>query len=140
MRLTITTPLRTVVQTDGVSSLRAEDETGLFGVEPGHAPLLTALVPSIVTWRDATGTHFAAVRGGLLTLRGDRVEIATREAVVSDALDELQPELIRTFRSAREEEERSASHAARLEAEAVRRITQALRPSAQVRQLGPHDE
>ncbi|MCB9697118.1 MAG: F0F1 ATP synthase subunit epsilon [Alphaproteobacteria bacterium] len=139
MRLSITTPLRTVVQADGVIAVRAEDETGLFGIEHGHAALLTVLVPSIVSWRDEAGLHHAAVRGGLLTLRGDHVEIATREAVVSDDLDQLQPEVVRSFRSAQQEEERSASHAARLEAEAVRRITQALRPNAQVRRLGSDD-
>lgn len=139
MKLTITTPLRTVARADGVVSVRAEDETGLFGLEHGHAALLTVLVPSVVTWQDAGGQHHAAVRGGLLTLRDDHVEIATREAVLSDDLDELRPEVIRTFQAAQQEEESSSSQTTRLEAEAVRRITQALRPSAQVRRLGSGD-
>ena len=53
MRLTVTTPLAIVVEADDVAHLRAEDETGAFGILPGHADFLTALAVSVVTWRDS---------------------------------------------------------------------------------------
>ncbi len=50
MRLKIVTPLAVVVDEE-IASLRAEDASGSFGVLPGHAPFLTALTISIVSWR-----------------------------------------------------------------------------------------
>ena len=50
MRLTITTPLAIVVEADDVAHLRAEDETGAFGILPGHADFLTALAVSVASW------------------------------------------------------------------------------------------
>ena len=35
-----------------MSHLRAEDDTGAFGILPGHADFLTVLAVSVVTWRD----------------------------------------------------------------------------------------
>ncbi len=52
MRLRIVTPLSVVVDED-VDSLRAEDASGSFGILQGHAPFLTALAISIVSWRKA---------------------------------------------------------------------------------------
>ena len=57
MKLTVTTPLAIVVEADDVVHLRAEDETGAFGILPGHADFLTALAVSVVSWRDASGTE-----------------------------------------------------------------------------------
>ena len=67
MNLTVTTPLAIVAEADDVAHLRAEDETGAFGILSGHADFLTALAVSVVTWRDRRGTeHHVAVRGGML--------------------------------------------------------------------------
>jgi F-type H+-transporting ATPase subunit epsilon len=54
MRLRIVTPLSVVVDEDA-DSLRAEDASGSFGIRPGHAPFLTALAISIVSWKTASG-------------------------------------------------------------------------------------
>ena len=48
LHLTIATPAAVLVDADGVASLRAEDESGAFGVLPGHADLLTVLPPSVL--------------------------------------------------------------------------------------------
>ena len=61
MKLVVTTPLAIAVDDGDAAHLRAEDETGAFGVLPGHADFLTALSNSVVTWRDrAGGEHHAA--------------------------------------------------------------------------------
>jgi len=65
VRLTVTTPLAIVIEVSDVVHLRAEDETGAFGILPGHADFLTALAVSVTSWRDERGLeHYVAVRGG----------------------------------------------------------------------------
>jgi F-type H+-transporting ATPase subunit epsilon len=54
VRLRIVTPLSVIVDEDA-AALRAEDASGAFGVLPGHAPFLTALAVSIVSWRGNGG-------------------------------------------------------------------------------------
>jgi alternate F1F0 ATPase F1 subunit epsilon len=55
MRLLITTPTTVVVDETDVAAVRAEDESGSFGVLAGHTDFLTALVVSVVCWRRADG-------------------------------------------------------------------------------------
>ena len=88
MKLTVSTPLAIVVDTEDVVHLRAEDATGAFGILRGHADFLTVLEISVVTWRDDKGDeHHVAVRGGMLEVRrGEDISIATREAVRGDDL------------------------------------------------------
>ena len=106
MKLTIATPLAIIVESDGIAHLRAEDETGAFGILPGHADFLTALSVSVATWRDRDGgEHHAALRGGMLEVRdGDEIAIATREAIVSVDLHQLETEVLAAFRRGIEDE------------------------------------
>ncbi|HLY56497.1 MAG TPA: F0F1 ATP synthase subunit epsilon, partial [Stellaceae bacterium] len=100
MRLAVSTPLAVVVEAGDVAHLRAEDDTGAFGILPGHADFLTALTISVVTWRDPDGReHHIAVRGGMLEVRGgDTIAVATREAMPGDDLHHLEAEVLATFR------------------------------------------
>jgi F-type H+-transporting ATPase subunit epsilon len=99
LHLTITTPAQILVASDDVIAVRVEDQSGSFGVLPGHADLLTALVPSVVRWRTVDGAAcFCAVRGGVFAVSGGRdVSVACREGVVGDSLDELEAK-VRTVR------------------------------------------
>jgi F-type H+-transporting ATPase subunit epsilon len=64
VRLTIATPAAVLVDVDGVRSLRAEDQSGAFGVLPGHADLVTVLPPSVLRWtRSYAGLVTASRRG-----------------------------------------------------------------------------
>jgi F-type H+-transporting ATPase subunit epsilon len=79
-----------VVLDTRVTGVQAADATGRFGLRPGHEPFVTVLVPSLLVYTDEAGTErFAAVDGGALVLEGDRVSVVTREAVLSDRLDDL---------------------------------------------------
>ena len=129
MRLAVTTPLAIVVETDNVVHLRAEDETGAFGILPGHADFLTALAVSVVSWRDSGGAeHHAAVRGGMLeVLGGDMIAIATREAVPGDDLHRLETDVLAAFLRDLEEERSARSDAQRLYLAAIRQISRFLR-------------
>ena len=102
MRLTIATPLAILLETGDVVHPRAEDETGSFGILAGHADFLTVLSVSVVTWRGQRGAeHHAAVRGGMLEVRGgDEIAIATPEAVLDDDLHRLGIDVLAGFRRA----------------------------------------
>jgi F-type H+-transporting ATPase subunit epsilon len=129
MRLIVTTPLAIVVEADDISHLRAEDETGAFGILPGHADFLTALAVSVVSWRSRAGAeHHLAVRGGMLEIRGGKaIIIATREAVAGDDLRQLETEVLAAFRRRAEEERAARIDAQRLYLAAIRQICRFLR-------------
>jgi len=129
MKLLVTTPLAIAVDASDVGHLRAEDETGAFGILPGHADFLTALSVSVATWRDRTGSeHHVAVRGGMLQVRGgNTITIATREAVVSDNLARLQTEVLTAFKRETEEEKSARTDAQRLYLAAIRQINRFLK-------------
>jgi F-type H+-transporting ATPase subunit epsilon len=128
MKLLVTTPLAIIVGASDVVHVRAEDETGAFGILPGHADFLTALSISVATWKDQTGgEHHVAVRGGMLqVLSGDTITIATREAIVSDDLARLQTEVLTAFRREAEEEKSARTDAQRLYLAAIRQINRFL--------------
>ena len=79
MRLIIATPMAVVVDTPDVAHVRAEDDTGAFGILEHHADFLTVLALSVVSWRNHAGReHYAAVRGGVLSVAGGRqISVAT---------------------------------------------------------------
>jgi F-type H+-transporting ATPase subunit epsilon len=124
MKLIITTPLALILETDDVVHVRAEDETGAFGVLAGHADFLTVLTVSVITWRDGSGAeHYAAVRGGVLQVSGGRaITVGAPEAVVGDDLRRLQTEVLATFRRRLAEERAAHMDAQRLYFAAIRQI------------------
>lgn len=126
MRLRIITPL-TVVVDEEVDSLRAEDASGGFGILPGHAPFLTALAISIVSWRANGVERFCALRGGVMTVGPDTaIDIATREAVRGDDLATLGDEVLARFRSDADEERTDYAETLRLHVNAVRQMVSRL--------------
>lgn len=130
MRLTVATPLAIVIDTDDVAHLRAEDETGAFGILHGHADFLTALEISVVIWRDSKGAeHYLAVRAGMLEVKhGEDIGIATREAVPGDDLAKLEADVLTRFRRNLAEEKAARLDAERLYLSAIRQIYRLVRP------------
>ena len=133
MRLLVTTPISVIVDAEGVRHVRAEDETGAFGILPGHAEFITALAVSVITWRNDTDElHHIAVRGGVLMVRdGNLVEIATREAVGEDTLRQLGRAVLERFREETHTEEEWRISAARLHLAAIRQIQRYLESGRQ---------
>ncbi|HMK87239.1 MAG TPA: F0F1 ATP synthase subunit epsilon [Steroidobacteraceae bacterium] len=129
MNLTVTTPFDLVAEVSDVAHVRAEDETGAFGILPGHADFLTALSLSVVSWRDlAGGEHHVAVRGGTLEVRdGQTITIATREAVADDDLHRLESEVLVAFRRRTEEEHVARTDVQKLYLAAIREICRLLK-------------
>ncbi|HUZ74185.1 MAG TPA: F0F1 ATP synthase subunit epsilon [Stellaceae bacterium] len=130
MRLSVATPLAIIVDADDVAHLRAEDETGAFGILTGHADFVTALAISVVSWRDKSGAeHHVAVRGGMLQVRGgDKIAIAAPEAVPGDDLRELESDVLVRFRRQLAAEQAARTDAQRLYLAAIRQIVRFLRP------------
>jgi F-type H+-transporting ATPase subunit epsilon len=131
LHLTVTTPGQILVDSGSVAAVRAEDESGSFGILPGHADLLTALVPSVVRWRTSDGAaHFCAVRDGVfIVFAGHKVAVACREGVLGDSLEDLEAK-VRAARAQQIEADRKARVAqVRLHALAVRQLLRYLRPS-----------
>lgn len=130
MRLLIATPTSVVVDEQNVAAVRAEDETGSFGILQGHAEFLTALTVSVVTWHGAEDRmRFCAVRHGTLSVsRGTEVAIATREAIVGDDLARLEQVVLARFRETLEAERSARTESLRLQMQAVRQIMRYLRP------------
>lgn len=99
MRLRLTTPTELIVDRE-VTYVQAEDPSGRFGILPGHESYLTALVPSVLIYRYEEGGRrreaYAAVRRGTLRVTGDAVQVAVRDARVSDDLADLQREVRRS--------------------------------------------
>jgi F-type H+-transporting ATPase subunit epsilon len=129
VKLTVATPLAIVIEVSDVGHLRAEDDTGAFGILPGHADFLTALAVSVASWRDDRGVeHHVAVRGGMLEVSdGDAIAIATPEAVAGDDLERLESEVLAKFRRQLVEEQAARTDAQRLYLAAIRQIVRFLR-------------
>lgn len=129
MRLVIADPTALVVDEPDVTSIRAEDGSGSFGVLQGHADFLTTLPPSVIAWRTARGQErFCAVRRGILTVQGGaEVMVSTREAHPGEDLDRLEAEVVARYRSEAEQERTASTAAARLRMQTIRRIVEALK-------------
>lgn len=130
MRLRIITPLSVVVDED-IDGLRAEDASGSFGILAGHAPFVTALAVSIVSWRKADLEQFCALRGGVMTV-GDTsdIDISTREAVTGDDLSTLDADVLARFQSDADVERTEHVETMRLQFNAIRHMVSRLRSSA----------
>jgi F-type H+-transporting ATPase subunit epsilon len=131
MKLTLATADRVLLDGTDILALRAEDETGSFGILPGHADFVTALVPTVLTWRTPDGTeHHCAVRSGVLVVTGGHaVGIAVREAVPGPDLDALEAVVRDRLRQAEATERAAAAQAEGLHLEAIRRMAALLRPA-----------
>jgi F-type H+-transporting ATPase subunit epsilon len=130
MRLRITTPLATMVDEDGIVGLRAEDDSGSFGILPGHADFLTTLAVSVVSWTGADGAarHCAVRRGVFMVDRGRDISIATREAIPGNDLATLDTVVLQRFRDDLEIQRTEHTAGARLQLDAVRQLMRHLRP------------
>lgn len=111
-----------IVDTTGVKSLRAEDASGGFGLWPGHADFLTVLGVGVVSWKGRDDQwHHCAVRRGVMTLRrGAILEIATREAIPSDDLDQLENEVLAELIERQQTEDDSRRQVRQLEVRTLR--------------------
>jgi len=141
MRLVVTTPTEVVENVEDILSVRAEDSTGGFGIQPGHANFVTVLPVSVVTWRDAGREGHIVVRGGVLTVQGgDRIDIAARGAWRDDQLAQLGPSALADLQRADEKEDVTRKSEHRLHLSTVRQIERLIRGDHQAWTAAPRLE
>lgn len=130
MRLRIVTPLDVVLDENAIASLRAEDASGGFGIQPGHADFLTVLAIGVLGWRCASGAQrYCAVRRGVLTVsHGQDIAVATREAVLGDDLAALETTVLARFRAEIETERGERRESTRLQLDVIRHMVGKLKP------------
>jgi F-type H+-transporting ATPase subunit epsilon len=128
MRLRLTSLGELLIEAE-VRSVRAEDDSGAFGLLPHHVDFLTTLRIGVVSWCDAEGqAHHCAVRGGVLTVRAGEVSVATREAVLNDDLEQLESTVLERFQDREDEERQARVGGQQLELRAARQILRYLNP------------
>lgn len=128
LHLSIVTPSAGLVDTHAAQSVRTEDESGSFGILPGHANFLTVLVPSVVRWRENGAVHFCIVDGGVLTVRNGReVAIACRKGKVGANVEELVADVARMRAEELDAARRARVEEMRLHARAVRQLMRLMR-------------
>ncbi len=88
LRLTLVTIEKKIFSGE-VETIVAPGELGNMGIFPGHAPLLTRLVPGEIHVRRPGGAEeLYYVSGGLLEVQPYLVTVLADEAVCADDLDE----------------------------------------------------
>jgi F-type H+-transporting ATPase subunit epsilon len=89
MKLRVFTPSEVVLECEAVH-VTAEDTTGSLGIRADHAPLVTPLVRGILMVRQPDGVErFVVVDRGVLLVCDDVVLVASRQAVESDSIADL---------------------------------------------------
>jgi F-type H+-transporting ATPase subunit epsilon len=84
--LDIVSPDRLVVR-DSVSAVSVPGKNGYIGVLPGHAPLLTELVPGELTYVQEGAEHHLFVNWGFAEVLPGRVIVLVQSAERADEID-----------------------------------------------------
>ena len=75
MLLQLVSPVRILVEEE-VDEVQVPGLNGYMGILPGHAPLLSELMPGgVLSYRSAAGEKVLAVYGGFVEVQSDRVRI-----------------------------------------------------------------
>jgi F-type H+-transporting ATPase subunit epsilon len=92
MLLQLVSPERVLVE-EQVDEVQVPALDGYIGVLPGHAPLLSELMPGgVLTYRAASGEKVLAVYGGFVEVQPDRVRIL---ADFAERREQINPEQAR---------------------------------------------
>lgn len=86
MRLAIVTPVRSVVDTEA-DLVVAPGSEGELGILPGHAPLLVALKPGVVSYDEGGRTTRMVIGGGFAEVTQDHVTVLATSAEAAEKID-----------------------------------------------------
>ena|ERR1017187_4230290 len=86
IRLNIVTPDRLVAH-DAVTCVSIPGKNGYLGILPGHAPLLTELVPGEIVYTRDAANHTVAVTWGFAEVLPDRVIVLVQTAERAEEID-----------------------------------------------------
>src|SRR6267154_1704349 len=82
----IVTPEK-VVFSEEIESLIIPAERGYLGVLAGHAPLLCALQPGVITIRGDRGEQHYSTSGGFMEVTGGKAVLLTENAEEAGSID-----------------------------------------------------
>jgi F-type H+-transporting ATPase subunit epsilon len=91
LRLEFVTPDRAIVHED-VDAVELPGEEGVFGVLPGHAPLLAALKTGPMWYRKGAEKRFAFIGSGFAEVLPDRVSVLAQVAERAEDIDTARAE------------------------------------------------
>jgi F-type H+-transporting ATPase subunit epsilon len=117
---------------DNITSLHAEDQSGHFGIHPGHTDFLTVIDTNIVEWLTFDNKEqYCAVRCGVLRVSsGTMIMITSREIMLSDNLAHLESVVLAEFRQRDEVESTLRTESRQLELQVLREMMSYLHPQA----------
>ena len=123
MRLTVLLPTEILVDEE-VAKVVAEAQNGSFCLLPRHIDFVAALGPGLLSFvKTADGAEeFLAVDEGLLVKCGPQVLVSTRQAVRGGELGLLRETVEKTFKVLTDQEKRTRTALANLEANFIRRF------------------
>jgi F-type H+-transporting ATPase subunit epsilon len=122
LRLRVLLPTEVLVDEDVVKVI-AQAENGSFCLLPRHVDFVSALVPGLLSFEDASGREaFAAIDEGVLVKRGREVSVSTLNGVRGERLEQLQALVDERYLELDEHERKARSALARLEAGALRGV------------------
>ena len=123
MRLTVLLPTEILVDEE-VAKVVAEAQNGSFCLLPRHIDFVAALVPGLLAFvKTADGAEeFLAADEGLLVKCGPQVLVSTRQAVRGAELGLLRETVEKTFKVLTDQEKRTRTALANLEANFIRRF------------------
>ena len=122
MRLKVLVPTEVILERQVVKVI-AEGADGVFCMLPRHIDCVSALVPGILTFTDELDDEqYVAVDQGILVKCGDEILVSTYSAIHSEDLEELREAVERQFLELEEQERKTRTAVARLEADLVRRF------------------
>jgi len=109
----------------GVISFVAEDDSGSFGIQAGHARIMASLPFGLARFRTGErGWQYLALPGALLYFRDDVLTVSTRHFVLDDDYERISA-VVREKLQAEEAELKSLKRSMRrMEEEALRRMWQ----------------
>ena len=77
-----------VVYEDDVSMVVAPGMSGILGILPRHAPLMTVIVPGeVMVRKEGQVDRFFAVGGGIMEVRPDKVILLARSGEAAEEID-----------------------------------------------------
>lgn len=85
--LSVVAPDRKVVETS-VTSVVAPGSEGYLGVQSGHIPMIVALKPGLLEYKDTNSQqHYVALDGGFMEITGNTVIVIAEGASVAGEID-----------------------------------------------------
>jgi F-type H+-transporting ATPase subunit epsilon len=116
MKLKILLPTKVFLE-ESVKKIVAEAENGSFGLLPNHIDFVTALAPGILSFESEQGQEvFLAVDEGILVKCGSEVLVSTMNVVGGTNLETLHQTVEEQFRTLDEQQRKTRSAIAKLEA------------------------